>query len=489
MRLFLGSTLKTAKHQFGRDVLLSSFATGARWLRYFLALPVLTHSLDQVQLGLWEQVIVGINIVIPWVSLQLPGALVRFLPGLTDTKKQRDTTYALLFLTLAYSILLTLIFSLIFRAIFSESNWSPLVALLPSVSLLIIMTTCVDYVRSYFRARRQMVLHSTHATIQYFGELVVIAYALWDTRNIEVALWALLSIRTFLFFVGLFFIIRQLGWAKPSSLSARMYLKFSVPLIPTSALYRLFDAGDRFLIAHFMGHAAVGTYYVSYTVASVFATLSSPIYLVLLPALAEFWKDEKKEEIKDYISDILRYTTTLTVPILVFVSLFTKELLLIAASDSYAESAHYVPALALGFFAFSLGVPGDHLLMAAGKTRWLLMINGAMTFVNISLNMLLIPSVGLFGAVSATVIGHLVYALATLSLAHRIIPLHIPWRSFLLVLINSLIMGFILHLTRSHLSIMPLGLLAACSYGILSAISGLIGKREWNYFLRMLKTD
>jgi len=103
--------------------------------------------------------------------------------------------------------------------------------------------------------------------------------------------------------------------------------------------------------------------------------------------------------------------------------------------------------------------------------------------------MLLIPSVGLLGAVSATVIGHFVYALATLTLAHRIIPLHIPWRSFLLVLINSLIMGFILHLTRSHLSIMLLGLLAACSYGILSTISGLIGKREWNYFLRMLKTD
>ena len=48
-----------------------------------------------------------------------------------------------------------------------------------------------------------------------------------------------------------------------------MYLKYSFPLIPYSALVWVNHAGDRYLITHMIGLKEAGIYFVAYAVASL----------------------------------------------------------------------------------------------------------------------------------------------------------------------------------------------------------------------------
>jgi O-antigen/teichoic acid export membrane protein len=483
------NTLPTAKQKFGRDVLLSSIATCVRSLRIFLFLPVLTHSLDEVQLGLWEQVMVGIGLAIPWVSLQLPGALVRFLPGVKDPKQQREITYSLFFLAITCSIALALIFGFCFYLLLADTRWEPLRPMFPAVLALIVMSTCLESIRAYFRALRYMVHHSTISIAQYFGELMLVAYTLLKTNSLADGLLALLVIRSALSIIGAFSITRQLGFSWPHFTNARAYLKFSIPLIPNSALYRLFDAGDRYLLAHFLNHAAVGVYFVSYTAASFFTTIVSPVHLVLLPALAELWNNGDKDKIGEYISDIIRYTAILSLPFMALAILIPAEILTVLTSSTYVESAQFVPILALGFLAFSLGVPGDHLLVAAGKTHVLFFVNSAMVIANLAMNIILIPRIGISGAALSTLAGHLIYALTVLFLARRIVSFTIPWRSLITSLLNAIVMGYLLVATQSYFPTIFAVLLSGMTYLLLCFITDLLGRREWLYLRQLLNRN
>ena len=457
-----------------------------RSLRHLLFLPVLTYGLDQIQLGLWELLMVAVALAIPWISLQLPGAIVRFLPGVEDPREQREIAYALFFLALGSSILLSISLGLGSLLALVGTPWSPLRALLPVVVALAIATTGLESVRSFFRARRLILHHSAVGIAQYFGELFLVGYALWYGDGLSAGLWAMLAIRAVLFTAGAALVIHLLGWHWPGFGRWREFLRFSIPLIPNSALYRLFDFGDRYLLAHFLGTAAVGIYFVSYTAASFFATLTAPLHLILLPAIAEFWNRGDREHIADYLRGAIHYTLIAALPALVAAILLPTELLAILTPTSYAEAAHSLSILALGFFAFSLGVPADHLLVAAGKTRVLFAVNSAMVVGNVVLNILLIPRFGLVGAAIATLAGHLIYALTTVILARRIIPFVLPWRTILLGGVNALLMGFLIWTTKLHLH--PLLALAGGGviYLLLCLITKLLGAREWRYLRRLL---
>ena len=482
----IGFHLPTAKHRFGRDVLLSGIASGVRSLRHFLFLPVLTYGLDEIQLGLWELLMVSVGLAIPWISLQLPGAIVRFLPGVEEPRDQREIAYALFFLALGSSVLLAVLWGIGGRYALADTPWSPLRPLLPIVVVLAIATTGLESVRSFFRARRLILHHTGVGIAQYFGELVLVGYALWYGSGLSAGLWAMLAIRAILLTIGAAIVIRQLGWHRPSFARWREFLCFSIPLIPNSALYRLFDFSDRYLLAHFLGTAAVGTYFVSYTAASFFATLTAPLHLVLLPTIAEFWNRGDREQIAVYLREAVHYTLIASLPALVTAVLLPTELLALVTPASYNEAAHSLSILALGFFAFSLGVPADHLLVAAGRTRVLFAVNSTMLVGNVVLNILLITRLGIPGAAIATLAGHLIYALATLILARRIIPFAIPWRTIFFAGANAFLMGVLIWSAKPHLH--PLLSLAggALLYFLLSLPTKLLGAREWHYLRGLL---
>ena len=82
--------------KFGRDVTIAAAATATRSGRNLLLLPLLTRFLTPDDFGLYSQIAVTVALLIPWVSLQLSGAVVHFLAGINARGQIREGFYSIL---------------------------------------------------------------------------------------------------------------------------------------------------------------------------------------------------------------------------------------------------------------------------------------------------------------------------------------------------------------------------------------------------------
>ena len=93
---------------------------------------------------------------------------------------------------------------------------------------------------------------------------------------------------------------------------------------------------------------------------------------------------------------------------------------LIASSEyikigSFYDSPHTLMITAWIFAVYFIASLSNYLLINANRQKELLKINIAITFVNIGLNLILIPHYSFIGAAVATLISQVVLTLATLS--------------------------------------------------------------------------
>lgn len=462
--------------KFGRDVLVATAATALKSLRNLLMLPLLTHGLSEADFGLWSQIAGGIAIAIPWISLRLNSALIRFLPGKEDKNEVLEGFYSIFFFTFGSSSICALLFYAFFPLLDSFPLFRPFLPYSIYICTLIPLTALLGILTTYFRAFRLIVRHSMLTLGQHFSEIILTGWTLQSGFGLQGVLLALILIRGLITIISFGMVIALIGIAFPRFSSLKAFLRYSIPLIPNSTTYLIFDAADRFIINFFLGNVAVGLYSAAYTAGSFFSTLTAPIHLVLFPLMAELWNSQNRSELKEYFFHTLRFTGMFSLPALAGALVLARPLFSLLVPSAYLAALPYFPLLALSFLLFSFGVAGGNLLMTAGQTRLLLALDGTMALANILLNISLIPLVGIYGSVLSMLICHLLYTLATLILSHRILSSHFPWKDLLRCTIASLGMAALLQLLVSTWSpSLLVSVLAGCIsyFVVLWALRGL----------------
>lgn len=480
--------MPSSRAKFGRDVVIAGLAAVLKSTRNLLMLPLLTHSLSLAEYGIWEQIMAGIALLLPWVSLQLSGALMQFLPGQTDRTQAQESFYSVFAFATGFSVLSALLLWFCapmlqpypYFALFIE-NAGPVVVLIP-------LSVMVGMVVSYFRACRLMGRHSLLTLAQNFGEISLVASVLIAGEGLRAALVSLAAARGLLVLLGGTMSILHLGWRWPHFRQLRAYLTFSIPQIPPSSFYRIFDLADRYILNYFLGPAAVGLYSTAYTSGGFFITLLYPLHLVLLPALAELWNTKQLDEMGAYATHTLRYSCLLGFPCLAGICTFPLPILQVLVPQSYAGAALYLPALAAGFLFYGIAIPAEHVVLTSGRTRLLLLLNGILAGGNITCNLALVPLVGIWGAVLATLVGQAYYAITVLVLARRILHFALPWREALRYGLCALCMAFLLARLNSlvPIPILLLILVGAALYVGLLLLSKSISSAEIRYFVGLL---
>jgi O-antigen/teichoic acid export membrane protein len=475
--------------KFGRDISVAGLAAALKSGRNLLMLPLLTHSFSLAEYGIWEQIMAGIALLLPWVSLQLSGALLQFLPGQADRAQAQENFYSIFCFAAGFSAFCALLLWLCAPLLRPYPYFSPFLEQAGRVALLIPLSVMVSLVVSYFRACRLMARHSLLTLAQNFGEISLVAWVLVAGKGLSEALASLAAARGLLVVLGGAMLLLHLGWSWPRFTQLKGYLDFSIPQIPPSSFYRIFDLADRYILNYFLGPAAVGLYSTAYTSASFFVTLLYPLHLVLLPALAELWNTRQLGEMEAYTTHALRYSCLVGFPCLAGICTFPLPILQLLVPQSYAEAGHFLPVLAAGFLLYGIAIPAEHVVLTAGRTRLLLLLNGILAGANIACNLALVPLVGIWGAVAATLVGQGYYAAAVVILARRVLRFAIPWREALRYGLCALVMALLLARLSAQLSvpILLLILLGGFIYLGLLAASRSISREEFRYFLALLR--
>lgn len=213
---------------------------------------------------------------------------------------------------------------------------------------------------------------------------------------------------------------------------ARRYAAYGAPVALSLVLALVLSTTDRFLIAGFLDQASVGVYHAGYSLANrtldvAFIWLGAAGGPALIMALERGGAPALKAAAREQAAFMVLVTLPAAAGLALVASPLSELLVGPALRDGAARVTPWVAAS-----AFLSGVTTYYFAQAftlARRTRLLLAAMAIPALANVALNLVLIPRMGLTGAMAATVISYGLGLAASLALGRGPLALPIPWRA------------------------------------------------------------
>lgn len=210
----------------------------------------------------------------------------------------------------------------------------------------------------------------------------------------------------------------------------RRHADYGVPVALSLILALVLSSTDRFLLAAFLDEAAVGVYHAGYSLANrtldvVFVWLGAAGGPALIMALERGGRQALIPAAREQASLML----LLTVPAAVGLALVAAPLAELMVGPALARGAAQVtPWIAASGLLAGLTTHYFHQAFTLGqRTRFLLAAMALPALANLALNLVLIPRLGLQGALISTLASYALGLVASALLGRRLMALPAPW--------------------------------------------------------------
>ncbi|NIV03742.1 MAG: oligosaccharide flippase family protein, partial [Calditrichae bacterium] len=270
---------------------------------------------------------------------------------------------------------------------------------------LLAIRTVLLFSLSYYRSRHRIVLYSFIQGAQLLGEVVVLFFSIvvYKTGFLQ-ALEAMVVFNAVVGSATLISVLLQVGVSWPNFGRLKPYLMFSLPLIPNVSLQWIVNFSDRYVISHYIDLESVGIYAASYSLGQFVSFFITPIAFVLYPTISGLWEENKTEEIKYWIINSLKFFLILSIPAVFGIHYFAPFVLAKLASERFTTHEWLALLVAIGFLFLGIYQVYLYLMHLRKETVKVLIIFTSIAVLNLSLNFLLIPQIGIDGAALSTLI-------------------------------------------------------------------------------------
>lgn len=390
-----------------RRLSLTAVATPLTSFSNLVLLVVLTKKLPIADYGAWALIMVTLG-VLPWLTtLGLPTAIRRFLAAEKDKRVIQEAFYSMgLVVFVTSSIVCGLLFlfaSQLAANLFHNNNTTALL-LIPNI-----LIACLTlYVLQYFTTFQQIKTYTVLVIFNAYLNTALIAIFVLLGYGLEGAVIALLTQQLVGLAVILYLIVAQIGIAIPKFRRVRQYLAFGIPLIPANVAEWIVNSSDRYLIALFLGAAAVGYYSPGYSLGSMVSLLAGPLVVLLLPLLSEHYDDNKLTDVRTILTYSLKYYSAIAIPCVFSLAVLAKPLLFVLTTPEIAVNGYLVaPVVAAGAALIGASTMFFNMLAVKKKTALIGLIWTLSAVLNFGLNLVLIPYLGFIGAAFTTFLAFL----------------------------------------------------------------------------------
>ena len=204
----------------------------------------------------------------------------------------------------------------------------------------------------------------------------------------------------------------------------RRIAPFAVWLWLSNLFHNLFEVSDRYMLIQWSNTTAdvaqglVGQYHSGRVIPLLLVSIAAMLGGVLLPFMSAAWEAGRKDEACRQLNWTVKLTGlsfTISGILVLWSSPLVFDWIL---QGKYNAGLSVLPLTLVYCIWFSLYTVGQDYLWVAEKGKLATMAVGTGLVTNILLNVLLIPSFGLWGAVMATTIGNLLAIVLILALNH-----------------------------------------------------------------------
>ncbi|WP_276257996.1 polysaccharide biosynthesis C-terminal domain-containing protein [Haloglomus litoreum] len=191
----------------------------------------------------------------------------------------------------------------------------------------------------------------------------------------------------------------------PSLDNSKRILALSVPLMISDAAWELMINSDNIILGILLGSRLTGIYDGMFTITRVLLVFITAAGFVFLPRYASVYSDGN-----DPSPLYVKYSRGLfivSLPIFIILVTNSIEIIDLLYPQAYNYGNESLIILSVGIFSHTVFGLNGYALIAEQKTRVIALGNIFGAFLNITLNLLFIPTLGIIGAAFASTAGYL----------------------------------------------------------------------------------
>ncbi|MGG5341704.1 lipopolysaccharide biosynthesis protein [Enterococcus sp. AZ192] len=374
------------KKLLGNSVIFAIGNLGSKLIS-FIMLPLYTYKLSTEQYGTADLISTTVTLLLPVVTLSIFESVLRFaMDSESDKRKIFSNSLAVTF----FGNLFVFIFVLVSISIGNRNLFFLLLLLmLQSIqSLLAQYAKAIGLLKEYaFNG----ILMTVVTSLMNILLLIIFDYGITGYL-ISIVLTYIVSILFFSFKLDL---KNTFNRSSIDYFYVKKMLSYSIPLIPNSIAIWFTNMVSRYFILFFLGASANGIFAVANKIPVLLTTLHSLFYQSWQLSAIEEYEHEGKSQF--YTNVFSLYSQLLFLGI-TSILVIVKPMIEFTMSGDFSSAWKYVPFLLLtvAYSSFSSFLGTNYI--AAKATKGALYTTSIGATLNIGLNLLFIPTLGLYGA-------------------------------------------------------------------------------------------
>jgi O-antigen/teichoic acid export membrane protein len=436
-----------ADHERAREFAIDTVVVALTQLllraRGLVLLPVIVKVLGTAAYGTWAQVIAFVLFVGAIVALNLHLPLVREIAA--DSRRGPSVYTTLLVTTVgisgAVAVILAMVPDAIARLLLDDVDVAPFVRL----ALLIIVFTNLrtlntNLYRAVGRLRTRSAVELLAAGGELAGTVILLQYGEGLAAVFQfVAIWyGVIAVAQTAHCVAI------VGWGRFQRHTAVAAIRYSIPLIPASFANIALDRIDRFAIGYYLGAVGVGVYSANYTLAALVMLFQTPFQITLLPKVSELW-DRDRPLAARYIAISTKVFLTLAIPFTAGLPLIAPQLLALLGNREIGAAAGWTTFLiAAGVSLWGIAIMQMQIFLGARRPGICGIVPMIGAVVNLALNVVLVPRIGVAGAAAATLVAYALTAILLGSAARTVLRIDYGVRHLALCVLAAASMAILL---------------------------------------------
>lgn len=443
--------------------------------------PLYTRVFTPDDYGIIYLVQITITFLTILLMLGLDNANARYYMGSKDDEDKKLTASTTLFFLLTVVITGCLVFISfsreMSRLLFETVIYSKyLIIAATAVPFGLCATLCINLLRFNFRPVSYTVLSAAQLLVNVSLIILLVVQLKCGITGVFTAT----LISAVLFFTINFFISRRYFSFTFSKKRLAELIHYGVPLVPYGITIYVMQHSARYFLSYFSSLEEVGLYSLGFQIASVLSILFIGTGLAWGPLIYSTYKEDN---IKAVYSKLTDYFVSLSLLLVIGISLFSREILMVFATSQYYGAYIVVPFLALYFTFFYIGLRMSFGINIAIKTFHFTWISTVTAALNIGLNFLLVPPHGMIGAAIAALACSVVWCILLVLISQRYYKVDYNLSAFFTVLALAAVLISVSHFLLLNVSLwnilIKIGLL--CIFVICVYFLQLVGSAELNY--------
>jgi O-antigen/teichoic acid export membrane protein len=414
--------------KFAFDVSITFFASVINLLIGLVITVLLGRYLGAGDLGLYRMTSTIYGIAMMIAAIGIPGAMIKYVAEFKEDRTKFNQTVSSGIIT---SLFLGIIFIALFyfsSGIFAEIfNMPRLVELLKILSPVFPFALISGALLGLLNGTREMKKYGMATIIQSILMVIVTVPLIYYGFGVAGAVFGVVlsSVGSCLFLILVTKNHFEITFGEYIPTTKKM-LKFGVQVFGATGMNMINYQADILLIGYFLIATDVGYYAVAVGLSRFFWIIPGSIQTITYPTASEYWAKNNHSALHKMIDKVMKYNACILLPIGLGVGFFANDIVTLIFGEGFIYAVLPMLILLVGTVISSIVVRAiGASISAVGRPDLSLKVGCISAIVNIILNVLLIPILGISGAAIATTSSLIIGAFIALALILKLLSMKI----------------------------------------------------------------